>query len=190
MISEGITPNMRTTVSVLALTLILAIIPAASALAEGEVGQPAPPLVAQELNGQEFNLASEHGKVVIVNFWATWCPPCRKEMPTLDAFYKRYHSEGLEMIGMSADSHHDRSDVASVAQTISYPAAMLNDATPNGFGDPDELPETWVIDRNGIVRAELTPDKTEVTEKSLADVVLPLLASKVPATKSSPAVAQ
>ena len=58
---------------------------------------------------------------------------------------------------MSADSRHDRSDVASVAQTISYPAAMLNDATDNGFGDPDELPETWVIDRGGIVRAEFNP---------------------------------
>ena len=181
---------MRTLRIVTLAAMIAAVTPSFNALASDMVSQPAPALVAQELNGKEFNLVSERGKVVIVNFWATWCAPCRKEMPALDAFYKRYHNEGLEMIGMSADSHHDRSDVASVAQTISYPAAMLNDATNNGFGDPDQLPETWVIDRNGIVRAELTPDKAEVTEQSLADVVLPLLGSKAPATNTSAAVAQ
>ena len=158
--------------------MIMAVSHGGAALAAVELGQPAPALVAQELNGQEFNLANERGKVVIVNFWATWCPPCRKEMPALDAFYKRYHDEGLEMIGISADSRHDRSDVASIAQTISYPVAMLNDAANNGFGDPDELPETWVIDRSGIVRSEFNPDKTTVTEQSLADAVLPLLSKK------------
>jgi cytochrome c biogenesis protein CcmG, thiol:disulfide interchange protein DsbE len=158
--------------------MIMAVSHPRGAFADGEVGQPAPSLVVQELNGQQFDLASARGKVVIVNFWATWCSPCRKEMPALDAFYKRYHNQGLEMIGMSADSRHDRSDVAAMAQTISYPVAMLNDATDNGFSDPDELPETWVIDRGGIVRAEFNPDKTTVTEQSLADAVLPLLSKK------------
>jgi thiol-disulfide isomerase/thioredoxin len=139
------------------------------------IGDSAPPLAVQELNGQEFNLASERGKVVIVNFWATWCQPCRQEMPALDAFYKRYHNEGLEMIGISADSRHDRSDVETMAQSLSYPAAMLNDATNNGFGDPDDLPTTWVISRDGVVRAEFTPDKILVTEKTLDQAVLPLL---------------
>ncbi len=177
---------MRPTFSVLAfLVMILAIVPAFSALAAGEVGQAAPALVVQELSGQNFDLAALRGKVVIVNFWATWCPPCREEMPTLDAFYRRYHGEGLEMIGLSADRPHDRSDVIKMMQSFSYPAAMLDDAKVNGFGGPNALPVTFIIDGKGMVRARLTPDETRVTEKTLDSVVLPLLHQKAAAQTSS-----
>ena len=148
---------------------------AALAFASATVGNPAPALDVPELDGQTFDLSAQHGKVVIVNFWATWCPPCREEMPALDAFYRRYHGQGLEMIGVSADRPHDRSDVTKVMQSYSYPAAMLDDAKVNDFGTPDALPMTVVVDGNGVVRAKLTPDQTKVTEKSLSDAVLPLL---------------
>jgi cytochrome c biogenesis protein CcmG/thiol:disulfide interchange protein DsbE len=148
---------------------------AALAFASVTVGNAAPALVVPELSGKAFDLSSLHGKVVIVNFWATWCPPCRKEMPALDAFYRRYHDNGLEMIGVSMDRPHDRSDVIKVMQSISYPVAIMDDATVNDFGSPDALPMTVIVDGNGVVRAKLTPDQTPVTEKSLADAVLPLL---------------
>ena len=141
--------------------------------------------MVQELNGQEFNLAHERGKVVLVNFWATWCPPCRAEMPMINDFYHRYHSQGLELIGVSADSPHDRSEVAKVMQSLSYPAAMLDDAKVNGFGGPNALPVTFIIDGKGMVRARLTPDETRVTEKTLDSVVLPLLHQKAAAQTSS-----
>ena len=153
-----------------------------SARAAMEVGQAAPSLLVQELDGQTFDLGAARGKVVVVNFWATWCPPCREEMPALDAFYRRYHDQGLEMIGLSADRPHDRSEVAIVMASFSYPAAMLDDAKADDFGSPSALPVTYVIGRDGVVRAKLTPDKTKLTEKSLADVVLPLLAPKAAAT--------
>lgn len=179
MISERITPNMRTTFSALALMLITAIMPAASALA-GEIGQPAPALVVQKLDGQPFDLAAERGKVVIVNFWATWCPPCRAEMPMINDFYRRYHSQGLDLIGISADSSHDRSDVVTVMQSLGYPAAMLDEAKANGFGSPDQLPVTYVIDRTGIVRAIFTPGDKPLSAGELDASVLPLLG--IPAT--------
>jgi cytochrome c biogenesis protein CcmG/thiol:disulfide interchange protein DsbE len=147
----------------------------ALAFASATIGSAAPALVVPELNGQTFDLSAEHGKVVIVNFWATWCPPCREEMPALDAFYRRYHGQGLEMIGVSTDRPRDRSDVTKVMQSYSYPAALLDDAKINDFGTPDALPMTVVVDGNGVVRAKLTPDQTPVTEKSLSDAVLPLL---------------
>jgi len=106
-------------------------------------------------------------------------------MPALDAFYRRYHSQGLEMIGLSADRPHDRSDVVRVMKSFSYPAAMLNDAKVNDFGAPSVLPVTFVVGRDGVVRARLTPDETPVTEKSLADAVLPLLGQKAE-TRASP----
>jgi cytochrome c biogenesis protein CcmG, thiol:disulfide interchange protein DsbE len=151
---------------------------AALAFASATVGKPAPALNVPELDGQTFNLSALHGKVVIVNFWATWCPPCREEMPALDAFYRRYHGQGLEMIGVSADRPHDRSDVTKVMQSYSYPAAMLDDAKVNEFGTPDALPMTVIVDGNGVVRAKLTPAQTPFTEKSLSDSVLPLLPQK------------
>jgi cytochrome c biogenesis protein CcmG, thiol:disulfide interchange protein DsbE len=136
--------------------------------------------VIQELNGNMFDLADQRGKVVIVNFWATWCPPCRKEMPALDAFYRRYKPEGLEMIGLSADRPHDRSDVVKVMQSFSYPAAMLEDAKSDGFSDPSELPVTFVVDAQGLIRAKFTPDAKPLTEQSLAASVLPLLPQGTP----------
>lgn len=140
-----------------------------------DVGQPAPQLVVQELSGQTFDLSAQRGKVVVVNFWATWCPPCRQEMPALDAFYRQYHGQGLEMIGLSADRPHDRSDVSKVMQSSSYPAAMLDDAVTNGFGTPDQLPLTFVIDREGLVRAEFVPDDKPLSIEVLSASVKPLL---------------
>lgn len=160
--------------NVVILMTALALTYAASALAVG-VGQPAPQLTVQEFDGKTFDLAAQHGKVVIVNFWATWCPPCRKEMPALDAFYKRYHVQGVEMIGLSADRPRDRSEVAKVMQSFSYPAAMLREAKSDGFDEPSALPVTYVVDKNGIIRARLMPTEKPLTEESLAAVVVPLL---------------
>jgi len=145
------------------------------ACAAAEVGQAAPALVVQQLDGQAFDLGTLRGKVVIVNFWATWCPPCRQEMPILDAFYRQYRARGLEMIGVSIDRPRDRSNVRELMRPFSYPAALSADAKVNGFGTPAALPVTFVLDGNGSVRAKLTPDKMPVTEESLADVVRPLL---------------
>jgi cytochrome c biogenesis protein CcmG, thiol:disulfide interchange protein DsbE len=166
---------MRITFGAACVGLAAVVCLATSAFASVTVGNAAPALVVPELNGNGFDLSALHGKVVIVNFWASWCTPCRKEMPALDAFYRRYHGDGLEMIGVSTDRPHDRSDVIKAMQSISYPAAIMDDATVNDFGAPDALPMTVVVDSNGVVRAKFTPDQTPVTEQSLSDAVLPLL---------------
>ena len=153
----------------------------ALARAAGEVDQAAPSLVVAELGGQTFDLAAVRGKVVIVNFWATWCSPCREEMPALDAFYRHYHDRGLEMIGISADRPHDRSEVKKVMQSVSYPAAMLDDAKSDGFGDPSALPVTYVVDAQGVIRVKFTPGENPLTEQTLAAAVLPLLPTVTPA---------
>ena len=138
------------------------------------VGAAAPALVVAQLDGREFDLAALHGKVVIVNYWATWCSPCRAEMPVLDSFYKRYRSRGLVLLGMSVDEARDRPAVAALMQKLSYPAALASDAKVNGFGPPLAVPMTWIIDAAGVVRARLVSGNA-VTEQALSQTVVPLL---------------
>ena len=139
-----------------------------------QVGDAAPSLLLAQLDGHPFNLAAERGKVVVVNYWATWCSPCRAEMPVLDAFYRRYRARGLVLIGVSVDEAQDRAQVAGIMQKFSYPAALAADAKENGFGPPLAVPTTWIIDARGIVRARLMSGNA-VTAASLEQAVLPLL---------------
>jgi cytochrome c biogenesis protein CcmG, thiol:disulfide interchange protein DsbE len=141
------------------------------ARAAPEMDQPAPPLIATALDGQTFDLAKLRGKVILVNFWATWCAPCRREMPVLDAFYRRYREQGLELIGISVDFARDGAKMRKAAGAVSYPTAMINDMPVNGFGTPEGVPVTYVVDAEGIVRDKFiaTPNKL------LHDVVIPLL---------------
>jgi peroxiredoxin len=145
-------------------------------LAAPAVGQPAPQLVVPQLDGHEFDLARLRGKVVLVNVWATWCSPCRGEMPTLDKFYRRYHSRGLDLLGLSIDEAPDAAAVQQVMRQFSYPAALANKARVNGFGDPIAVPITYVIDARGVIRAQLQAEgPSGVSEQALAQAVLPLL---------------
>jgi cytochrome c biogenesis protein CcmG, thiol:disulfide interchange protein DsbE len=142
-----------------------------SAEAAPAIGQPAPPLTATALDGQTLDLSELRGKVVLVNFWATWCAPCRKEMPTLDAFYRRYHGQGLELIGISVDFARDAAKMRKAAGTVTYPTVMASDIPVNGFGPPDGVPITYVIDSAGVIRDKFIA----VPSKLLHDVVVPLL---------------
>jgi cytochrome c biogenesis protein CcmG, thiol:disulfide interchange protein DsbE len=141
------------------------------ARAAPEMDQPAPRLTVTALDGQTFDLAKLRGKVVLVNFWATWCAPCRREMPVLDAFYRRYREQGLELIGISVDFARDAAKMRKASAAVSYPTAMVNDMPVNGFGTPDGVPVTYVVDVDGVVRDKFiaTPNKL------LHDVVIPLL---------------
>jgi len=148
---------------------------ASRAAAPPAVGQAAPPLVVPQLDGRLFDLATLRGQVVIVNFWATWCSPCRAEMPRLDAFYRHYHARGLQLLGVSVDERSDLQTVQSVMKSFAYPAALAADARPNGFGPAVAVPMTWIIDTHGTIRARLIAGNA-VTEQTLERSVLPLLA--------------
>src|SRR5271163_552116 len=141
------------------------------ARAAPEIGEAAPPLVLTAIDGTSVDLAKLRGKVVLVNFWATWCAPCRKEMPTLDAFYRRHRGQNLELIGISIDFARDAAKMRKAAAPLAYPAAWINDISVNGFGAPEGVPVTYVIDANGVIRDKFIA----VPNKLLNDVVIPML---------------
>jgi peroxiredoxin len=143
-------------VFLLALAAALAIGPA-SAAGSPKTGDPAPALSGQTLDGNTFDLASARGHVVVVNFWATWCPPCRAEMPALNAFYLRHQTDGVVLIGVSEDRPRDEADVRRAMNGLAYPALIARRAERNGFGELSSLPETVVIDASGVVRAVFAP---------------------------------
>lgn len=157
---------------------LLAMTPSLTLAAPPAVGQPAPPLVVPQLDGHEFRLASLRGKVVLVNIWATWCSPCRVEMPTLDAFYRRYRSRGLDILGLSIDEAPDVANVRRVMRQFSYPGALASAARIDGFGEPIAVPVTYVIDAQGVIRAQLQAEgPSGVSRQALERAVLPLLGS-------------
>ena len=147
----------------------------ASAHAGAVVGKPAPDFQLTSLDGHSLSLAGLKGKVIVVNFWATWCGPCRAEMPALDAFYKAHKASGLEIIAVSQDDKAQDAKVKSVAKGISLPTVLARDAKVAGFGRLWQLPTTFVIDRTGVLRFDGSDKATVFTPALLDQVVGPLL---------------
>jgi thiol-disulfide isomerase/thioredoxin len=138
-------------------------------------GAAAPALVARQFDGQVLDLAAQRGHVVLLNFWASWCGPCRAEMPALDALAQELRERGLVVIGLSADDRHDRADALKAAKGLSYPLGLLSEATRNDFGSPRSLPLSYLIDREGVIRQVLSANRGPVSVEALRTAVLAVL---------------
>lgn len=119
----------------------------------GSTETDAPAVTFDMLNGSAVPLRALKGQVVLVNFWATWCPPCRAEMPGFEKVYQAKHAQGFTVVGISMDERPP-AQVAAFAHDhdITYPLAM---ATPNAvaaFGGINTFPTSFLIDRKGRVR--------------------------------------
>jgi thiol-disulfide isomerase/thioredoxin len=97
-------------------------------------------------------LSDYRGRVVLVNFWATWCAPCRVEMPWLAQFYDRYRSQGLQILGVSVDDG-DPGRIARFVhdRNVNYPIAIKDDKVAAAYGGLRQLPQTFFIDRGGTM---------------------------------------
>ena len=138
---------------------------AASALrAEPVTPTPAPAWKLKDLNGNVVSSDQFKGKVVVVDFWATWCPPCRAEIPGYVSLQQKYAKDGLVIVGVSVDQDSAAKVKKWVdANKVSYTIVMQDDDVTAAFGGMDAIPTTFLIDRDGNIR-----DK-KVGEEATAD---------------------
>lgn len=137
------------------------------------VGKPAPALQRTALDGKPVDLARLRGKVVLLNFWATWCAPCQAEMPTFVAWQKQFSSQGLAVVGVSMDDDAAQARHFLARHPLNYPVVMGDDKLGESYGGVDGLPISFLIDRAGKVRAVF---KGETDAAKILAQLKPLLA--------------
>jgi thiol-disulfide isomerase/thioredoxin len=116
--------------------------------------EPAPEFQITTLAGQELNLPSLQGKVILVNFWATWCPPCRAEIPDLAEAYSELKDKGLEILGFSVDDLPEAELKKFVEQAkMNYPVALVGRDIVSAFKPGQYIPTSIFIDKKGNIRA-------------------------------------
>jgi thiol-disulfide isomerase/thioredoxin len=114
---------------------------------------PAPAWQLKDVNGQDVSFDQFKGKVVVLDFWATWCAPCRSEIPGYIALQEKYAGAGLVMVGVSLD--REGPGVVKkfvIDQKINYPIVLGDEQIAGAFGGVEAIPTTFIIDRQGIVR--------------------------------------
>lgn len=136
------------------------------------VNYPAPELELENLTGDVESLKDFHGQVLLVNNWATWCPPCKAEMPTLASYFTAHANEGFMVIAIEAGDPRDQ--VAQFAEDFDLPFTVWLDPSSkalNAFRNGN-LPSSYVVDRNGTIRYAWTG---EINREMLEKFVTPLL---------------
>ena len=134
--------------------LAFALATLASPLATGAVATQAsaPDFTLRTLNGPNLRLAEQRGRVVMVNFWATWCGPCRQEMPHLNRLYEKYRASGFVLLGVNVDDDTRNAAELATKLGLKFPVLLDTDKGVSKLYDLSTMPSTVLIDRDGKVR--------------------------------------
>ncbi len=121
--------------------------------AERLLGKPAPAFKLTTLDGKKVSLADYKGRPVLVNFWATWCAPCKLEMPWFAELQQQYAPQGFTILGINQDPEAGKDKIAATAQRlgVNYPVLLPNDAVAPAYGGVDVLPTSFYVDRSGVI---------------------------------------
>jgi len=140
-----------------------------------EPGEAAPALSGTFFSGQPFDLAQMRGKVVLINFYSSYCSFCAYEIGNLENFYEEHHDQGFEVIVVGIDRPEDRPRVQRMLGIYGLPGTMADELAQSGFERKYPTPTAFVIDRNGILRSRMRGAKQPFF---YAEQVLPLLREK------------
>ena len=127
------------------------------AAASSQAGMPAtgataPDFTLRSNNGKNLKLSEHRGEVVMINFWATWCGPCRQEMPELERLYQKYRKAGFVLLGISVDDKPEAARTMAQQLKVTFPVLFDDRKQASRRYDVDAMPSTLLVDRNGIVR--------------------------------------
>src|ERR1700679_2690325 len=116
-------------------------------------GKVAPGFTLATLDGKKVSLSDYKGRPVLVNFWATWCAPCKVEMPWFEEFQKQYAAQGFEILGLTDDADAGNEAIAKVVKKsgVPYPFLLTSEKVQKAYGGLDYLPVSFYVDRNGVV---------------------------------------
>jgi thiol-disulfide isomerase/thioredoxin len=145
-----------------------------AAIAAGEIGSRLPDFSVKDLQGREISSADLRGKLVLIDFWAIWCQPCKKEMPGYQKLLDHYGPRGFVVIGFKFDTMMDMEDPLMFAKKIGvrYPLAVAADDLKQKFGGIEGLPTTMLYDRQGILRKKIIGfEYTSVIESELKQLL-------------------
>ncbi|MDQ6685951.1 MAG: TlpA family protein disulfide reductase [Pseudomonadota bacterium] len=112
----------------------------------------APDFTLHAMSGSNLRLSEQRGRVVMVNFWATWCGPCRQEMPQLSRLYDRYRASGFVLLGVNVDDDAGKAAEVATKLGVSFPVLLDTDKRVSKLYDLSTMPSTVLIDRDGKVR--------------------------------------
>jgi peroxiredoxin len=139
-------------VRIITITIFLALTLPVFAIA-GQIGTSAPDFSLGDMNGKVVTLKQFRGKVVFVDFWAPWCDPCREEFPTLDALYKKYSNEGLEIIGIDIDSSEKLVTEFLRKVPVAFTILIDKKGAIRREYNIRTLPTAFIIGRDGVIRS-------------------------------------
>jgi thiol-disulfide isomerase/thioredoxin len=148
--------------------------PKENMIAAGEIGSRLPDFSVKDLQGREISSADLRGQVVLIDFWATWCEPCKKEMPGYQKLVDRYGPRGFAVVGFKFDTMMDLADPILFAKKIGvrYPLAVAADELKQKFGGIEGLPTTMLYDRQGVLRKKVIGfEYTNVIESELKPLI-------------------
>ncbi|MEE2709417.1 MAG: TlpA disulfide reductase family protein [Gemmatimonadota bacterium] len=136
-------------------------------------GSKAPAFDLPAMAGGNVKLSDLKGKVVVVNFWATWCPPCLQEMPGLNEVYNAYKDKGVEVLGLTLDEEGLPATKPTLTKLgIDYPILEADKATYQAYGHILTIPFTYVIDRNGVIQKKFINRQDKEAFEAALDEVL------------------